>query len=147
DVHQVAAHPSLGGCVLVASARGLGISFDGGTSWSFTRDGLHSPYARAVAIADDTLLLSASDGPFGGRAALYRREVDSEGPLERIHAGLPEWFGGNIDSGCVAATGSDVAFGTAEGGVYVSTDSGVRWSEAAIGLPPIRAVAVGFRGP
>ena len=43
-----------------------------------------------------------SNGPRGGRAALYR----TRGPdprLERCTDGLPEWFDGNIDSGWLVA--------------------------------------------
>lgn len=140
DVHQVTAHPSLGGCVLVASAWGLGLSFDGAASWTFTADGLHNAYARAVAVAGDTTLMSASDGPRGGRAALYRRPLRGEAPFEPCRAGLPEWFTGNIDTGCLIASGSEAAFGTADGEIFSSADGGLTWRQAASGLPPIRAV-------
>ena len=50
DVHQVLfeAGASL---VLAASARGLGLSADGGESWRFDGDGLHGNYLRAVAVS------------------------------------------------------------------------------------------------
>jgi hypothetical protein len=140
DVHQVSAHPTLAGCVLVASARGLGISFDGAATWEFTRDGLHSAYARAVAAADEMLFISASAGPRGGRAALYRRPLRGAAPLERCGSGLPEWFEGNIDSGCLVASGEEVAFGTQGGQLYASHDAGSSWSLAAGDLPPVRSV-------
>ncbi len=143
DVHQVSAHPTLVGCVLVASARGLGLSFDGAASWQFTRDGLYSAYCRAVVAASETVLISASAGPTGGRAALYRRPLRASAPLERCTVGLPEWIAGNIDTGCLVASGADVAFGTADGVVFTSADGGVSWSTAAEGLAPVRAVAVG----
>ena len=142
DVHQVNAHPTLAACVLVASARGLGLSFDGATSWEFTRDGLHSAYARAVAAADETLYISASAGPSGGRAALYRRTLRGSTRLERCRSGLPEWFEGNIDTGCLVASGAEVALGTAGGEVHASRDAGATWSQAASDLPSIRALAV-----
>jgi hypothetical protein len=140
DVHQVSAHPALPGCVLVASARGLGLSFDAAASWTFSASGLHNSYARALAVADDVLLLSASDGPRGGRAALYRRGLRSSEPFERCCSGLPEWIEGNIDSGCVVADGTDIAFGTAAGDVFRSADGGSTWQAAASGLPPIRSL-------
>jgi hypothetical protein len=145
DVHEVSAHPSLAGCVLVAAAWGLGFSFDGAGSWEFTRDGLHSSYARAVAAADEMLFLSASAGPGGGRAALYRRPLTGGASLERCRSGLPEWFEGNIDSGCLVASGAEVAFGTAGGDVYASRDAGSTWSLAASSLPPIRALLATWR--
>ncbi len=147
DVHQVAAHSTVAGCVLVASAWGLGLSFDGASSWSFTGDGLHNPYARAVAVASDTVLMSASDGPRGERAAVYRRPLRGDAPFERCRSGLPDWFTGNIDTGCLVASGSEVAFGTADGEIFVSTDVGATWSPVSSGLPPIRAVAVGTTLP
>jgi hypothetical protein len=141
DVHEVTAHPTLAGCVLVAAAWGLGLSFDGAGSWSFSSSGLHNAYARAVAVAGEVVLMSASDGPRGGRAALYRRPLRDDAPFERCTAGLPEWFTGNIDTGCLVVSGSAAAFGTADGEVYRSTDGGLTWSRAATGLPPIRALA------
>jgi hypothetical protein len=140
DVHEVGAHPTVAGCVLVASARGLGLSFDGAATWEFTRDGLHSSYARAVAVDDEMLFISASAGPRGGRAALYRRPLRGDGPLERCRSGLPEWFEGNIDSGCLVASGGEVAFGTQGGQVYASQDDGSTWSQASRDLPPVRAL-------
>jgi hypothetical protein len=143
DVHQVSAHPVQAGCVLAASARGLGLSFDGAASWQFTRDGLHSSYCRAVVATGEMVLISASAGPSGGRATLYRRSLRDDAPLERCTAGLPEWIAGNIDTGCLVASGSEVAFGTADGTVFVSSDTGQSWSTAAEGLPVVRALAIG----
>jgi hypothetical protein len=140
DVHQVIAHPSEPDLVLAAGAVGLALSEDGGASWRTLRDGLHSTYARAVAVAGGTVLLSASDGPRGGRAAVYRAALGLQVRLEKCTEGLPEWFEGNIDSGCLAAAGSAVAFGTGDGQVFVSDDEGGRWRLAAEGLPAIRAL-------
>lgn len=143
DVHQVAAHPTIEGCVLVASAWGLGLSLDSAGSWRFTREGLPRSYCRAVAAADETIFISASDGPGGGRAALYRRGLrDDAAALERCSTGLPDWFAGNIDSGCLVATGSQVAFGTADGRLFVSDDAGQTWSLGAEGLPAVRALSI-----
>ncbi|MBI3974947.1 MAG: hypothetical protein HY334_00985, partial [Armatimonadetes bacterium] len=44
DVHQVLAHPADAALVLAASAVGLGISSDGGATWTFRRAGLHATY-------------------------------------------------------------------------------------------------------
>jgi hypothetical protein len=57
--------------------------------------------------------------------------------------GLPEWFGGNIDSHCLAASGTDVVLGSPDGSVFVSSDAGNSWQEVTSGLPPISAVALG----
>jgi hypothetical protein len=140
DVHQVVAHPTEPDVVLAAGAVGLAVSVDGGSSWRIEREGLHATYARAVAVAGDRVLLSVSNGPRAGRAAIYRIALEPGSTFERCTEGLPEWFDGNIDSGWLDARGSEVAFGTGDGEVFVSHDAGESWTRAATGLPSIRAV-------
>jgi hypothetical protein len=142
DVHQVLAHPDRHGLVFAATAFGLARSEDGADTWSFETDGLHATYCRAVAVAGDTLLLSASESHVGRRAALYRKPVGGTGPWERCRSGLPEWFGDNIDTHCLAASGEIAAVGTTDGRVFVSGDAGSTWEEAATGLPTIRCLAL-----
>jgi hypothetical protein len=142
DVHQVLAHPEVPGLVLAATAGGLARSDDGGGSWSFHDEGLHAPYSRAVAVAGETLLLSASTGPRGGRAAVYHRPLDTDGSFERCQDGLPEWFGGNVDTHCLAASGATVAFGTEDGDLFLSEDESRTWERAASDLASIRAVVL-----
>jgi hypothetical protein len=139
DVHEVIAR---GEDVVAATALGLATSPDGGDTWDFTDEGLHASYARAVALAGDQLLMTASLGPRGGRGGIYRRAMGSAEPFVKVHAGIPEWFPDNIDSGCVSADGELVAFGTADGHAYVSEDSGTSWEELAAGLPLVQAVVV-----
>jgi hypothetical protein len=139
DVHQVVAHPREPDVVLAAGAVGLAISDDGGETWRIEAEGLHSTYARAVAVVDDAILVTASNGPRGGRAALYRTTA---GPrLEKCTEGLPEWFEGNIDSGWLAAAGSTAAFAAAGGRLFASEDAGETWKEIADGLPRPRWLA------
>jgi hypothetical protein len=140
DVHQVVAHPTQPDVVLAAGAVGLAVSVDGGSSWRIEREGLHATYARAVAVAGDRVLVSVSNGPRGGRGAVYRGALEPGATFERCTEGLPEWFDGNIDSGWLDARGSQVAFGTGDGEVFVSQDAGERWTRAATDLPSIRAV-------
>lgn len=142
DVHQVIADPARPGLVLAATAKGLAKSTAGGRSWSFLREGLHAGYCRAVAIAGDTVLLTASSGPSGSRAALYRQPLDGSTPFVKCEDGLPDWFPSNIDSGCLAAADATVAFGTDDGRVYISEDEGGSWEQAAAGLPPVRALVL-----
>lgn len=142
DVHQVVADPTRDGVVLAACARGLATSTDGGDSWEISADGLHGPYCRAVAVAENTVLVSASTGPYTEQAAVYRRSVEGDEPFERCTGGLPEWFPSNIDSHCLAAGGSLVSFGTDRGEVWVSEDEGRTWKEAAQSIPPVTAVLV-----
>jgi photosystem II stability/assembly factor-like uncharacterized protein len=143
DVHQVVAPPDCPGLVLVAAAAGFGVSRDGGNTWQWNNGGLHAHYCRAVVLADHTVLLSASAGHHGRRAAVYRRALEGGASFERCQAGLPQWFGDNVDTGCLAALGSTVAIGTEDGCVFVSRDGGERWDAATKGLPAVRAVALG----
>jgi len=137
DVHQVFAHPSRAEVVMAAAAEGFGVSRDGGASWRFLTEGMHAHYLRAVAASDDTVLVSASSGPGGRRAALYRGQIDGEPAFERCRDGLPTWFGDNVDTGCLAAQGRFVACGTEDGRVFRSLDGGRSWDEAAKGLAPV----------
>ena len=140
DVHRVVTGS---GRVYAAGARGLSISDDGGGDWRLSARGLHAGYCRAVAVGGETVLLSASDGPEGGRAALYRTDLDA-GTFERCRDGLPEWFEGNIDSLCLDALpdGSLSAFGSESGEVFISSDEGSSWSRLAEGLSGLRCVLV-----
>jgi hypothetical protein len=142
DVHQVIAHPARAEVVLAAASEGFGLSRDGGDSWRFITHGLLEHYARAVAVAGDTVLVSASTGPRGRRAALYRKPLDGDTTFVRCSDGLP-WFEDNIDTACLVADGSLVVFGTDDGRVFHSLDEGARWTRLAKGLPTITAVTIG----
>jgi len=139
DVHQVA---TAEGLVLAACASGLAVSTDRGSTWTVRADGLEVPYARAVAVCGDTVLVSASRGPRGGRAAVYRGSL-AEGAFERCQT-EPESFDDNIDTYCLDALndGSFAAFGTSDGRVYGSDDAGGRWSELVEGLPSVHDVLI-----
>jgi hypothetical protein len=142
DVHQVLAHPRRPDVVFAAAYEGFGVSRDGGDSWRFVTDGMHAHYARAVAVADDTVLVSASTGWRGRRAGLYRRALDGDGPFERCHDRLP-WFDDNIDTGCLQAAGPTVVFGTEDGRVFRSPDRGRSWTLVTKGLSPVRTLSLG----
>ena len=142
DVHQVLAHPSRAEVVLAAAADGFGVSRDGGASWRFITEGMHAHYLRAVAADNETVLVSASTGPGGRRAALYRARLDGEAAFERCADGLPTWFGDNVDTGCLAASGSLVACGTEDGRVFRSLDGGQAWALVAKGLPPVTCLTL-----
>jgi hypothetical protein len=143
DVHQVLLDPRRPGVVLVAAAVGLGVSHDGDDSWRFVTAGLHGRYLRAVAVSEEAVLVTASTGPRGKRAAVYRKPLDGAAKFERCRRGLPEWFDGNIDTACLGAAGSVAAFGTEDGRVFRSLDGGTSWELFAKGLPAIRCVIVG----
>ena len=133
DVHQVAVAPD--GTVVAATAYGLATSVDGGGSFELSDDGLHATYARAVAVAGDTVLLSVSTGPDGRRSAVYRRPLHGDGPFRRTSIGLPGTLPGNIDTFCLVADGDRAALGTVAGRVYASDDGGATWSTVAAGPP------------
>ena len=140
DAHQVTTGH---GNVYAAGAGGLSVSADKGMSWRVSDDGLHASYCRAVAVCGDTILLTASTGPRGGRSAVYRGPVDGSS-FERCDGGLPAWFGNNIDTYCLDAKpdGSLAAFGSHDGRLFTSTDQGRSWSQLAKGLPEVRRVLV-----
>jgi hypothetical protein len=140
DVHRVWASDER---VFAACARGLAVSEDRGGSWDMRTEGLHATYSRGVALCGESVLVSASTGPRGGRSAVYRGRPEG-GPFERCREGLPEWFDRNIDSACLDAMpdGRLAAFGTEDGRVFASNDQGATWGEVAAGLPVIRCVLV-----
>ncbi|MEE9563165.1 MAG: hypothetical protein V3W50_08860 [Thermoanaerobaculia bacterium] len=141
DVHQVA-FDSSSGVLLAASAAGLAVSLDRGDSWRFDTDGLHATYLRAVAVANGTVFVTASTGPFTDHAAVYRKAVTGRGPLERCSEGLPEEFSDNINTFNLAARESFVAFATEDGSVYLSENTGRSWSLLMEGLPNPRCLAL-----
>jgi len=136
DVHEVIA---LQGAVLAATAWGLGTSTDLGATWEFVDEGLHASYARAVTVVGDAVLMTASTGPHGGRAAIYRKPL-ADGIFEKLDKGLPDHFPDNIDTGCLAASRSDVAFATDDGRVYLSETQGDSWDQIAKDIGAARAV-------
>jgi hypothetical protein len=141
DVHQVAVAPDSGSQVVAAAAAiGCGISTDGGVTWRWSDDGLHAPYSRAVAIAGDTVLVTASTGPSTRHGALYRRPLRSDEPFERCTTGLPESFPYNLDTFSLVAVSDDAVLGTPDGRLFVSADAGRSWELVADDLPEIRAV-------
>ena len=127
DAHQVLAGVTASGLVFAATARGLAVSRDSGVSWSVESEGMHSRYCRAVAATSEHVLVSASDGPGGRNACLYRRGVESAGPFEKCAGGLPDWFSDNIDTGLLAARDRFAAFGMRDGRVFTSEDEGAGW--------------------
>lgn len=140
DVHEVAPAGHAG--VVAATAWGLAVSDDLGQTWTFDDDGLHATYARAIAVGEESLFMTACEGPFGGRSAIYRRPLDGSG-LSKCGDGLPEWFQDNIDTGCVSAADGLVAFGAPDGRVFLSSDDGNSWDEIATDLGTVRWVEFG----
>jgi len=139
DTHQVVASD---GWVAVAAAVGAGVSDDGGATFRWSAAGLHASYCRAAAVAGDTLLVTASTGPFTHQGAVYRRPLGSDEPFVRCRDGHPDWFPSNIDTFQLAARGTDVALASPDGDVYTSADAGRTWRRLASGVGPISCIAV-----
>jgi hypothetical protein len=121
DIHEVRA---ANGSVAVAAAVGFAWSEDSGTSWSWTTEGLHGSYLRAACIDGQSAYVSASDGPFTKRGAVYRARLGTA--FDRCQGGVPEWFPGNVDTGRLDAAGGRVAIGFRDE-VYLSDDEGRSW--------------------
>jgi hypothetical protein len=141
DVHQVCAHPTRPDVAVAAAAVGLCRSRDGGATWEVSTDGLHASYARGVAVVGDDIVMSASDGPRAARSAVYRAPVDG-GPAVPVTGGLPEWLGGNVDTGCIATNGSRVALADQHGDVWASTQGLEGWRRLGSGVGAVTSVAV-----
>jgi hypothetical protein len=136
DVHEIVS-PAAGQLLAACGDEGLAATDDRGDSWVFATNGLDVTYCRAVAAADDAVLLSASSGPRTNRAAIYRRASDGA-----EFARVTDWHPDNIDTGCLDALGPVAAYGTADGACFTSDDAGASWRRALDGLPPVTAVAV-----
>ena len=142
DVHEVcttADHPNW---VLAATAQGLALSQDRGDTWQFDRTNLHGAYARAIAVCGETILMTASTGPHTGKAAIYRRPLDSSAGFDKCEQGLPEWFSSNINTGTLATAEGCTAFGTRAGEIYLSPDAGHSWHSVATDLAPIQCLEI-----
>ncbi|MGH9177122.1 MAG: WD40/YVTN/BNR-like repeat-containing protein [Acidimicrobiales bacterium] len=141
DVHQVLALG--GGRAVAACAAGLATSEDDGVTWAIHDEGLHATYARAVAVAGATVLMSVSAGPGGQDAAVYRRPL-AGGRFERCGGGLPGDLGGNVDTAWMAG-GDDgtAAVATKSGEVFVSYDEGTTWERTGPAVPDLRCLVVG----
>lgn len=134
DVHQVAAHPSRPEIVAAASAVGLWISRDGGSSWRLTTEGLPASYCSAVALTGDALYLAASSDHFAAHGAIYRRPIEGDGPLAPAGGGLPDQLDGIADTYCIDARGEILAVADHGGSLYGSQNQGSSWSRWAEGL-------------
>lgn len=142
DVHQVLVDPAHAELVVAPCAEGLAVSDDVGDHWRIDRLGLHATYARAAAVAGDTLVLSTSTGPAGERSALYRRPLPGPGAFERCRDGLPEWFEGNIDTGCLVAHHDTVVAASSDNAIWRSDDRGATWSQMTTMDAPVHALAL-----
>jgi len=138
DVHQVRSIWGRGDLVVAAAAVGLCISRDGGVTWRVSAEGLDHTYCRAVAVPDEAILVSASEGPRGKQSAVYRTSIHGDTPFERV----TDWMVGNVDTAALDGFGTQAAFGTASGEVWQSSDSGATWSRTHHGLAPVTSLSL-----
>jgi photosystem II stability/assembly factor-like uncharacterized protein len=128
DVHQVCAHPTRPDIVIAAAAAGLCMSRDAGATWTIEQQGLHAHYCSAVAFGRNDIFVAASTGHFATQGAVYRRPIDSNGPLQPLGGGMPKWIDGIADTDCIATRDSMAAVIDHSGCLYVSHDDGATWS-------------------
>lgn len=128
DVHQVCTHPTRPDIAIAAAAVGLCISRDAGTTWTVEQQGLHAHHCSAVAFGRNDIFVSAATSPFATEGAVYRRPIDSSGPLQPLDGGMPQWTDGIVDTDCIATRDSMAAVIDRSGQLYVSNDDGASWS-------------------
>lgn len=138
DVHQVRAVPGRPELVIAAAAVGLCISRDAGVTWTIAADGLHATYCRAIAVAGDSVVISASEGNRGRKSAIYRAALDGDPLFERI----TDWIDGNVDTNTLDAVEDRIVFGTRDGRVIESLDAGASWTVAMSRLAPVTSVTL-----
>ena len=142
DVHEVRAHPIDSDIVVAASAVGLCISRDAGATWTIETDRLHASYCSAVEFSGDDILVSASTDHFATQGRMYRRSIRLDGDMMAVENGLPAWFNGIVDTGCIATNGSRVAVVDKAGALYLSTEFGLAWSRNNWELPTPSSVLI-----
>jgi len=143
DAHEVRVSPTNRNLVAAATAAGLCMSHDGGSSWSIHTDGRHAPYCSAVAISREHIFVAASESHFSQEGAIYRRGIEpSSEPLEKVGAGLPNWLGGIVDTSCIASSEEDMALISATGDVYVSTNAGLNWHKREENIASVSSVLI-----
>jgi hypothetical protein len=128
DVHQVCTHPTRPDIVIAAAGVGLCMSRDAGMTWTVEQQGLHAHHCSAVAFGRNDIFVSAATSPFAAEGAVYRRPIDSNGPLQPLGGGMPKWTGGSADTNCIATRDSMAAVIDRSGRLYISHDDGASWS-------------------
>jgi hypothetical protein len=94
-----------------------------------------------VAVGDRFVYVTASTGPFTKHGALYRRPLGADDDTPFVACGPEDSFPFNLDTHQLAASGADVALGTDDGRLYVSSDAADTWTLAGRDLDHVDAVA------
>jgi photosystem II stability/assembly factor-like uncharacterized protein len=148
DVHSLAWHPRSQGRAYEAGGGGAAFSEDAGVSWQPADDGRDRHYCWSVAVdPEDPELwyVSASTGPFaahGGRdpqARIYRRRAREQ--WHELAGGLPSPLPAMPYA--LAAAGSRLFAGLADGQLWESNDHGDSWRACRLeggALPALEAL-------
>jgi hypothetical protein len=132
DVHQIT-YAGVDRVYAATGAVGFAVSVDGARTWTYSSDGLHGTYLRAVAPLPRGAIVSASTGPFTHDGRVYRWDADADA-FDPCNGGLPARFDGNVDSHWIASSGDMVACASPDGAVYQSDDAGMTWRETWRGI-------------
>ena len=131
DVHQVCTHPTRPDIAIAAAGAGLCMSRDAGAAWIIEQQGFHAHHCSAVAFGRNDIFVSAATSPFAAEGAVYRRAIESDGPLHPLGGGMPQWTDGIVDTDCIATRETMIAVIDRSGQLYVSHDDGASWSYPA----------------
>jgi len=143
DAHEVRISPHNNSLIVVATALGLCISWDGGETWSVQSDDLHAPYCSAAAVTADHIFVAASESHFSREGAIYRRSVEqSKDRLEKVGGGLPNWLAGIADTSCIASSADEMAIISARGEVFTSSDAGRTWRKREETIAGVSSVLI-----
>jgi hypothetical protein len=155
-VHKVAADGTDPAVMYAQNHHGVYRSDDDGVTWTSIADGLPSDFgfvmlAHPQRAGTAWVIPLVADGeriPPGGRLRVWRTD-DGGRSWSSSESGLPDDCFTVVlrDSAHVAAPQGDgdavIAFGTRDGCVYVSTDDGRTFEQAASHLPDVLCVRIG----
>ena len=160
-VHKIVQHPSRAGRLFAQNHWGLYRSDDAGDSWQDIARGVPSDFGFAMTIhphEPDTVYIIPIESdmvrvPPDGKLRVYRTR-NAGRSWEALTRGLPQRGAYDIALRDALTTDSlepaGIYFGTRNGKLYASRDSGGSWRLAIDGLPSItcvRAVVVDSRKP
>lgn len=139
DTHTLTSHSHAAGRFYSAAGDGYYETSDAGMTWASPEQGLRHGYLVGIAVDPgdpSTVVVSGSSGPFSAynpssaESYVYRRS--GNGKWQRISDGLPNADGATV-SHFVTAGESGIIYAANNRGVFLSEDSGERWT--ALDLP------------
>lgn len=143
DAHEVCVDHNDVNLVAAATAEGLCISHDGGSTWTVHTEGLHSSYCSAVKIVGQQIFVAASESHFTSEGAIYSRSTKPGAEImKKVSNGLPNWLEGIVDTACIASKSGQMAIVSALGSVYVSNNAGEQWHKRDEVVPGVSSVLI-----